>query len=165
METGGKKNMTLRKEEFIIKYGEDAYKRMVQNETKTSRVWKQKNSAKVANYQREFKIRHPDRAKAHSFQQSRKGGKYYEKSKIYHAIGIPGAKTRIRNNHHYLYAAYKSIIAPDSQIHHEWIPGTADYRGVALVETDQHIHGFVNVIEVLEGEISLLSELEIMGEN
>ena len=60
--------------------------------------------------------------------------------------------------HGNLWRKYKNIIAPESQIHHEWIPGTANYRGVALVEADQHMHGIVDVIEILEGKITLLTE-------
>ena len=69
----------------------------------------------------------------------------------------------IRNKHWRRWISYKRIIAPDSQIHHEWISEMADFRGVALVETDQHAHGFVDVIQILEGQITLLTEAEIRG--
>jgi hypothetical protein len=41
--------------------------------------------------------------------------------------------------------------------------GTAEHRGVALVEADQHMRGFVDVIEILEGEIRLPTEAEVRG--
>jgi hypothetical protein len=83
----------------------------------------------------------------------------------YNRTGIPGEKTRIRYKHGREWKPYKDIIAPDSQIHHEWVPETAEYRGVALVEKDAHMHGFVDVIEILDGEITLLTEEEVkMGE-
>jgi hypothetical protein len=63
--------------------------------------------------------------------------------------------------HAHQYKPYKDSIAPDSQIHHEWVPETAEYRGVALVEAEQHMHGFVDVIEILAGKITLLTEEEI----
>ena len=78
--------------------------------------------------------------------------------------GIPHAKNLIRKKHLKKWAPYKKIIAPASQLHHEWIPETADYRGMALVEKDQHLHGFIDVIQVLEGEITLLTESEIRRE-
>ena len=59
------------------------------------------------------------------------------------------------------YKPCKAIIATDSQLHHEWIPKTAEYRGLALVEKDQHMHGFVDVIKILDGKITLLTEEEV----
>lgn len=53
----------------------------------------------------------------------------------------------------------EAIIAPDSQLHHEWVPETCEYRGVALVEAEQHMHGFVDVI--VDGEITRLTEEQI----
>ena len=43
------------------------------------------------------------------------------------------------------------------------IPGTADYRGAALVEPIQHQYGIIDPIVILEGEITLLTEAEIRG--
>lgn len=77
--------------------------------------------------------------------------------------GNQGERNKIRMKHANQYRPFKQIIAPDSQIHHEWIPETAEFRGVALVEKDQHMHGFIDVIKILEGKITLLSEKEIKG--
>jgi hypothetical protein len=63
--------------------------------------------------------------------------------------------------HGYYWRPYKNIIAPGSQLHHNWIPGTADYTGLALVEADQHMRGFIEVIQILEGKITLFTEKEI----
>ena len=78
--------------------------------------------------------------------------------------GIPHEKELIRQKHSRKWTLYKKIIAPESQQHHQWLPGTADYIGVALVEKDQHMHGYIDVIQILEGEITLFTEEEIRGD-
>ena len=78
-------------------------------------------------------------------------------------MGWDKKKDLIRGRHRRYYTPYKQIIAPESQLHHEWIPMTAEYRGVALVEANQHLHGYIDVIQILEGEIMLLTEAEIRG--
>ena len=100
-------------------------------------------------------------AKAASHEQARKGGKYYEKHKLAQKMGIPGEKNVIRSKHRTKYRPYKRIIAPDSVLHHQWRPESAEYDGVALVEKDPHQYGFIKVIEILEGEITLLTEEEV----
>lgn len=75
--------------------------------------------------------------------------------------GIQGDRNKIRDIHRYKWRQYKRIIAPDSQLHHQWEPNSAEYAGVALVEKDAHMHGFIKVIEILEGEINLFTEKEI----
>ena len=132
----------MKKEEYIRKYGEVAYDRMLQQN-------------------RDWKVQHPDEAKANHQEVSQKGGKYYEKWLKYNHTGLQGERSKIRRNHARLYYPYKQVISPNSQIHHEWIPGTADFRGVALVETDQHMHGYIDVIKILDGKITLFTEKEI----
>ena len=61
----------------------------------------------------------------------------------------------------YQWRQYKRIIAPGSQLHHQWIPKTSDYTGLALVEVNPHKYGIINVIEILDGEITLFTEKEI----
>ena len=63
----------------------------------------------------------------------------------------------IRSKHSRRWRKFKTLIAPGSELHHEWIPETAEYRGVALVEADQHRRGIIDVIQILEGEITLFS--------
>jgi hypothetical protein len=75
--------------------------------------------------------------------------------------GLQGARNKIRGRHSHEYKPYKAIIAPESQLHHEWLPDSPEYRGLALVEADPHMHGFVDVIEILDGEITLLTEEEV----
>ena len=129
----------MKKEERINRYGEAAY----ENQKVLSRQRAERDS------------------EARNRETSRKGGKYYEKKLEYNRTGIQGRRKVVRVTHGHLYRPYKQIIAPDSQIHHEWIPETANYRGVALVEKDQHMHGFIDVIQILEGEITLLTEDEV----
>ena len=112
---------------------------------------------------RKWREDNPEQIKINSQEANRKGGKYYAVKQRYLSTGIQYFRTSIRRKHRDSYRRYKQIIAPESQIHHEWIPGTADYRGTALVEADSHMHGFIDVIQILEGEITLLTEAEIRG--
>ena len=161
----------MKKEEYIKRYGKEAHDRWLQQ----GREWK-KNHPEEATRTRLWQLNHPEETRASrrlwcsnnpekitavNQEASRKGGKYYDHHRQHQMTGIPHERELVRKRHSWHYTPYKKIIAPDSQIHHEWIPETANYRGVALVEKDQHIHGFIDVIQILEGEITLLSEEEI----
>lgn len=92
----------------------------------------------------------------------RKGGKYYEKKREYDLSELRSERHKIRSNHEHKWQAYKNIIAPGSQLHHQWRPGTSEYSGLALVEADQHQHGIIDVIQILEGgEINVFTEKEL----
>ena len=147
----------MNKEEFIERRGDVAYEKHLEG----YRVWRIANLEKARASTRDWRATNPERVKINQHKQSHKGGKGYEKMLENQRTGIQGEKGIIRATHGNLYRPFKQIIAPESQIHHEWILGTANYRGVALVEKDQHIHGFVDVIQILDGEITLLSEKEI----
>lgn len=129
----------MKKEEFIEKYGVAAYEKL---KTQTN-AWTDV---------------HPSKVKARSAEQCRKGGKRYVHMLDYNRTGLPRERNKIRMKHRYKWRPYKRIIAPKSQLHHQWRSGTAEYDGLALVEADQHMHGFINVIEILEGEITLFTE-------
>ena len=132
----------MNKEEYIKKYGAPAYKK---HEEQT-KEWRRAHPALVKKYGEPLR------------QERRKGGRYYEKKRYCQMHGIPHEKDLIRGGHQRSYTPFKKIIAPKSQIHHEWIPETAEYGGVALVEADQHLQGFIDVIQILEGEITLFTE-------
>ena len=140
----------MRKAECIKRYGKAAYEKQQQQT-------------------RDWRIANPDKVKAtnqvSNREGNRKGGKYYEHTIEHNMSGLPHERKNVRGVHQHRYRNYKRIIAPDSQIHHQWIPNTANYTGVALVEKDQHLHGFIDVIQILEGEITLLTEDEIRGGN
>lgn len=148
------------KDEYISRYGEAAY------DTRLAYAgeWREKHPEEVKAGIRRWREEHPEEAKALAHEESRKGGRRYEKKLQYQQTGVPGERQRIRMHHRYEWHRYKRIIAPESQIHHEWIPGTAEYRGVALVEKDQHMHGIVDVIKILDGEITLRTEEEIRAQ-
>lgn len=112
---------------------------------------------------RKYKEEHLEQVRANDQEASRKGGKRYEKMLAYSRTGIPGDKKKIRRKHARQYKPYKDIIAPESQIHHQWVNGTAKYTGMALVKADQHMHGFVDVIQILEGKITVFLEEELMN--
>ena len=151
----------INKEEFIRRYGIKAWGRAIQQ----AREWQRDHPKEVRKRCQKWYRAHPEQVKARNQkvgrELSRKGGKYYEAKVLYQSTGLQGERGKIRRKHAGHYRPYKRIIAPETQIHHEWLPETADYRGVALVEKDQHQHGFVDVIQILEGEITLFTEEDI----
>lgn len=132
----------MNKEEVIRRYGEAAYEKMLEQARQWNRV-------------------HPKRVKERSHNQCRKGGSFYRKKLKYDTTGLRGERNRVRGGHANKWRQYKNIIAPESQLHHQWIPETANYEGVALVEADLHMHGIIAVIKILYGEITLLTEKEV----
>lgn len=138
-------NKRVKKGKIIEKYGEENYK----NRLEKILAWKHSHPIKV----REQNANH--------LRNYLKGGKHYEAMRHYNSTGLRGRRARIRCRHASRFCKFKKIIAPESQIHHEWISGTSNYTGVALVEKDQHTHGFIDVIQILEGEITLFTETAI----
>ena len=164
----------MNKEDYIAKYGEAAYAKMQAQRdawakahpeeiAASQKTWADVHPDEVRAQSKAWREAHPEEAKATHAEQSHKGGKHYERYLQYNRTGLRGERNSIRNKHSNKYRQYKRIIdlSGVSQIHHEWIPGTAEYTGVALVEADQHMYGFVDVIEILEGKITLLTEAEV----
>lgn len=160
------------KSDYIAKHGEAAYAKRLERrrewgrklpggEKQRSQERRDANPEQAREHDRAWRERNPDKIIEKGRKVSRKGGAYYEKKQKYKQTGIPGEREHIRMRHGYYWRPYKRIIAPDSVLHHQWRPGTAEYDGIALVETDQHMHGFVKVIEILDGKITLLTEKEI----
>lgn len=146
----------MEKKEFIERYGKVAYKKWQQQK----RDWNKEHPQEARERTRLWMLDHPEEVKAND-KEKRKGGKYYGRQRKYFSTGIPHEKELVRRKHRNKWTLYKQIIAPESQIHHEWILNTSDFGGVALVGKDQHIHGFIDVIQILEGEITLFTEEEI----
>lgn len=149
------------KEDFIAKYGESAYKKRLIRGRESSKEWYKRNPEKAAKTQREWRRRNPEEVRKKNREIHQKGGKYYESNRKYNQTGIPGARERIREHSRVKWRRYKHIIAPDSQLHHQWRPQSALYDGLALVEGNSHMYGFVDVIKILEGKITLFTEKEI----
>lgn len=160
------------KSEYIAKHGEEAYakrlehrrewgRRLPGGEAQRSRERREEDPKKWRTYYRERSRKDPEKVKEKGRQVSRKGGKYYEKKQKYKQTGIPGERERIRMRHGYYWREYKNFVAPNSELHHQWVPNTAEYTGLALVEKDAHRHGDIDVIQIIEGEITLLSERDI----
>jgi 3-hydroxymyristoyl/3-hydroxydecanoyl-(acyl carrier protein) dehydratase len=160
------------KSDFIAKHGEEAYA----NRLRRRQLWGQKlpggearrsqdrrdaDPEQSREYDRARRERNPEKVKAKGRKVSRSDGAYYKEHMQYRQTGIQGEREKIRCAHGYQWRPFKRIIAPESQIHHEWIPKTAEYRGVALVEKEAHQYGIVDVIEILDGKITLLTEEEI----
>ena len=162
----------MKKVEIIERHSEEEYARQMQLNSEWHRVhpqemqqyrdkWNTANPEKNRQSQQDWAERNPEKVKQLYRDQSCKGGKGYEHMLEYQRTGLRGERSKVRSKHRWKWLPYKQIIAPESQIHHEWIPETANYRGVALVEKDQHMHGIIDVIHILEGEITLLTEVEI----
>jgi hypothetical protein len=150
----GAEGNKMNKEEFVKKYGGAAYKRKI----KGNNMWKANNPDRVRMHDKTWRDNNPSKTEAKDHERNRKGGRYYERKMAYLKQGVPGERHIVRTIHARRWRKYKKIIAPDSQLHHEWIPGTAEYRGIALVEGDAHQHGIIDVIEILEGMITVLLE-------
>ena len=140
----------MKKEETIARYGIEAYeKQQAQGD-----AWKKTHPEEVVAFNA-----------AANPEICRKGGKYYDKHLIDNRTGLRGEKKNIRTKHQKMWRRFKNIIAPGSQIHHEWLNnGTSAYRGVALVEANQHMDGDIDVIHILEGDITLFTEAEIRSQ-
>ena len=138
--------MERNKRAFIQKYGEKEYQKYLERNNEACRKWREVNHEQV---------------EMNGKEQNCKGGKYYEKTKEYNRTGLRRERNIIRGKHQRKWKLYKDFIAPDSQLHHQWLPETADYRGVALVEANQHMRGIIDVIQILEGEITLFTEAEV----
>lgn len=160
------------KSAFIAAHGEAAYVKRLERrrewgqnlqggEAQRSRERREADPEKWREYDRAWREKNPQKTKEKGREISRKDGKYYEKKKIYKQTGVSGEREKTRMRDSYKWRDYKKIIAPGSQLHHNWIPGTAEYTGLALVEADQHMHGIIDVIQILKGEIKVFTEKEI----
>lgn len=139
----------MKKIEFIKKYGKERYEEIL----KQTRDWNEMHKEEIIDW-RETHRREQNK------QQNQKDGKYYKKNLIKNRTGLRRERADVRCKHGKFYRPYKKIIDPEglTQLHHQWMSKTPKYQGVALVEKDQHMHGFIDVIQILEGEITLFIE-------
>jgi len=147
----------MKKREFIARYGEEKYEKYMEQ----GRQWIEAHPERVKELNRQRYKANPEKAKKYNHNRDRKGGKFYLKTLKYSNSGLRGERNKIRHLHERKWREFKKIIAPGSQIHHSWVPQTAEYAGVALVESVAHIHGIIDVIKILDGEITLFTEKEI----
>ena len=157
------------KDRYIAKNGDAAYTKRLERrrergeelpggEKQRSQGRRDADPEKWREYDRAWRERNPQKVKEKGHKVSRKGGAYYEKKKIYKQTGISGERERVRMRDSYRWRLYKHIIAPNSQLHHQWILETADYTGLALVEANPHKYGIIDVIEILNGKITIFTE-------
>lgn len=142
------------KDEYIAKYGEEAYARHLIH----GRKWRKKNLEMTREMIKGWTGRNSEKVIEYGRQRCRKGGEYYERALEYQRTGLRRERNKIRRKHGDMWRLYKRIIAPGSVLHHQWQPDSAEYDGVALVEEDKHQHGIIDVIQILEGEITLFTE-------
>jgi hypothetical protein len=162
----------MNKNEIIGRYGIGEYERRLAQKQEYYKAHREEVKARVKKYQdahpeeekaatKRYCEEHPERINTNNREKCRKGGKHYAKHLRDNRTGLQGARNTIRCKHRNTWRQYKMIIAPNSQIHHEWILGTSRYRGIALVERDAHQHGIIDVIQILKGKITLFTEEEI----
>lgn len=147
------------KDQFIKEHGGAAYKDHLQQWGDWNHAHREERN--ICNQERARA--NPEITKRKDQQTCRKEGRRYAYHLKYNTTGLPREKELIRKKHRRLYQTFKQLIAPDSQIHHEWVSGTPEYTGVALVEVDQHMHGYIDVIKILDGKITLLTEEKVKG--
>lgn len=147
----------MKKKEIIRKYGKGIYKKRLQQNRDRHAQHREEHNAKV----KVWRERNPKKVITSHRKQCRKGGKQYVHKREYNSTGLQGDRNKVRDRHGNQYRSYKRIIAPESQLHHQWCLNTSNYDAIALVEKDQHLHGYIDVIQILEGEITLFTEEEI----
>lgn len=140
------------KEDYIAEFGAEEYARMLERE------WYGEDSESQRKYHKEWPRQHYGRLQEDKKHRGRRGTIYYDSVRAYQRTGVQGERNKVRALHAHRWRKYKTIIAPNSELHHQWLPGSADYTGLAIVETNTHRYGKINVIEILEGEITLLRE-------
>lgn len=122
----------MKNKEFIERWGIEAFEKW----QKQVHDWKLVNSEKVRHYQECQK------------KNNRKGGKLHLNHLIYNRTGLQGLLKRVRNKYQKRWQKYKHIIAPSSQLNYLWIPGSDEYKCIALVEKDQSQYPFNDVIHI-----------------
>ena len=159
--------VTLKKVIYIERYGEVAYAEHLQQCQRWAAQHRKKHNAAAKawreanpNAGKEWCAANTGKVLANNQEGCRKGGKRYVAKLKYQTTGLQGERHRIRSKHAKLYHDIKQA-TPNSVFHHEWIPGTAKYRGVALVDKEAHQNGIIKVINVLEGKITLFTEKKI----
>lgn len=145
------------KEDYIKLHGEEAYEKRLER----MRDWYKGNSKKKLAHDRARMKNHPEVVTARGVERNRKNGKYYMAKRKYQMTGIQHEREIMRKRHQSRWRQFKQIIAPGSQLHHSWRPNSAEYDGLALVEADAHMRGFIDVIQILEGDITLFTEEEV----
>ena len=162
----------MKKSETIKRYGIEAYTKQLEQ----NHVWQKINREKVNTKSKKYYEEHPEKVKATNKnwreanpdkwtalaqEASHKGGKRYNKMLEHQRTGIPGERNRIRGEHNREFREIKRSLVQEVELHHEWIPESAEYRGVALVEAKAHRNGIIDVIVLLDGDITLLEEEEV----
>ena len=142
---------------FIKRYGYDKWDMSLED----WREWYDLNQQESKGKARIWRSQHPDIVKQKNREIWSAGGKYYAKNILYNKTGLRRERNKIRNIDSVRFRNFKRIIAPNSIIHHQWIPGTSNFSGSALVEKKAHQYGFIDVIQILDGEITVLTEEEL----
>ena len=87
-----------------------------------------------------------------------------EKINLYNNTGLQGLRNKIRgrDNRDKRIKWLRRGIVGVFQIHHEWIYESDNYKFSALVDADEHRHGIINPILILEdNRIELLQDITI----
>ena len=160
------------KDSYIAKHGEDAYtkrleqrrewgKKLPGGEAQRSQERRDADPEQAREYDRAWRERNPQKTIEKGKKVSQKGGAYYKNHMKYRQTGIQGEREKIRCKHGNQWRGYKRIVAPKSQVHHQWRKDSSEYDGIALVEAKAHRYGIIDVIQIIEGEITIFTEEEL----
>lgn len=133
--------------------------KMAARESGKSAEYRKGNPEKVKKLKRKGDVANPAKVRGYSLDQSTKGGKGYLKMRAYSQQPVPNARHRVRARHETKYRGIKLLLESffeglKLQLRHQWLSGTAEYTGLALVDTERHQRGIISVVYPLEGVIT-----------
>jgi hypothetical protein len=133
----------MNKNAFIEKWGIAAYEKRM----KVSRDWRQAHPENTEKWRKQicdWKRTHPIRVKRIARDSYRKHRKEILNRQC---TDTEGLRRSIRGKHR-IWSKYKRFVALATRQHYEWIPETAEYKCIALVENDLRQYPFENVIHI-----------------
>lgn len=166
----------MKKEEYIKKYGVEKWLEYIAYQrdyyTKNIEKVREKNREYQREYQRKYYAENKEKVKERCREHIREyQHKYYADIEIRGRVheymkkycgslsdhnSIPYRKSLIRQRDHHRFFSIKQFFQNlQTDIHHEWIPNTADYTFIALVERDKHRYNIIDPIVILEKKVVL----------
>jgi hypothetical protein len=67
---------------------------------------------------------------------------------------IQAERDKIRARDGRKWRSLKQQYFQELDVHHSWVEDTSNYLGAALVEKEAHRKGLINVVQILEGQIT-----------
>lgn len=144
----------MKKQEMIDRYGEEWYN---EHRLEPAKKWVREHREEHAEYNRKYRQEH--REEKIKYQKKYWGAKADPDS-------IPHKRQLIRARDNRRYNPIRQFWSHlKTDIHHEWIPDTADYMFIALVERSKHQYGIIDPICILEGEVAVNLDADLINKN